>query len=120
MKVLVYFKQDFFTDDERILGKLRVTENICKVFEAKSNDDLVIQFKNYNFVPKYLQDLDIVKHSIKRSVPKIEEQATEENQKDLPKIEPPEPIKFIADKKTMMWFLPENGTPYIEGELCAA
>lgn len=53
MKVLVYFKQEFYSTE---VVKFCSIEYTAKVFDVESKDHLLNVFQNYEYVPKYIRD----------------------------------------------------------------
>ena len=100
MKVLVSYTQEFKSPDRL----LKTVEEISKVFDAESNDDLLIQFDNHkSFVPEHIQE------SLGIDVKAEKKKAPEE-----PKIE------VIHGAKKMLWYMPQTGKIIIRETKCAA
>lgn len=83
MRVLVQFRQEFYTKDSAETYKMRITENMSRVFDAFSDDDLLQQFDEWNYVPYYIRRLSNTTH------------------------------KIVCGNKEMLWYLPEDGKPHI-------
>lgn len=50
MKVLVYFKQEYVTTNS---PTIKMSENLARIIEAKSNEDLLEKFEKLDSIPKY-------------------------------------------------------------------
>jgi hypothetical protein len=53
MKVLVHFKHKFSSEN----GHFSVVEKISKVFDVKSENELLEKFDQYDFIPPYVRAL---------------------------------------------------------------
>lgn len=87
MKVLVYFKQEFFSKkregtDSNLRYPIRVEEFVSKVFDVQSTKELLKKFQSFNYIPEHIKD-ELGHNS-----------------------------EIIIKKKNMIWYLPENFKPY--------